>query len=63
LYVSGLAKSMTQDDLQRIFQPFGRIITSRILVDPSTGLICDLLDISQENQDLNRMKHQIRPVY
>ena len=28
---------MTQEDLQRIFQPFGRIITSRILVDPSTG--------------------------
>ncbi|CAK8685555.1 unnamed protein product [Clavelina lepadiformis] len=38
LYVSGLPKSMTQEDLQRIFQPFGRIITSRILVDPSTGM-------------------------
>uniref|UniRef100_H2YKC3 RRM domain-containing protein n=1 Tax=Ciona savignyi TaxID=51511 RepID=H2YKC3_CIOSA len=38
LYVSGLPKSMTQEDLQRIFHPFGRIITSRILVEPSTGM-------------------------
>nr|CAB3242085.1 ELAV-like protein 2 [Phallusia mammillata] len=38
LYVSGLPKTMTQEDLQRIFQPYGRIITSRILVDPSTGM-------------------------
>ena len=37
LYVSGLPKTMTQEDLQRIFQPYGRIITSRILVDPCTG--------------------------
>lgn len=38
LYVSGLPKNMTQEDLQRIFQPYGRIITSRILVDPCTGM-------------------------
>lgn len=31
LYVSGLPKSMTQEDLEAIFQPFGAIITSRIL--------------------------------
>ncbi|XP_039251680.1 ELAV-like protein 1 isoform X2 [Styela clava] len=38
LYVSGLPKSMTQEDLQRIFSPYGRIITSRILVDFCTGM-------------------------
>lgn len=38
LYVSGLPKTMTQDDLQRIFSPYGRIITSRILVDFCTGM-------------------------
>lgn len=31
LYISGLPKSMTQQDLELIFSPFGTIITSRIL--------------------------------
>lgn len=35
LYVSGLPKSMTQTELERLFGPFGRIITSRILCENS----------------------------
>ncbi|XP_075529379.1 ELAV like RNA binding protein found in neurons isoform X2 [Dermacentor variabilis] len=38
LYVSGLPKSMTQQDLEGLFSPYGRIITSRILCDNITGL-------------------------
>ncbi|KAG8199358.1 hypothetical protein JTE90_011819 [Oedothorax gibbosus] len=38
LYVSGLPKSMTQQDLEALFTPFGRIITSRILCDNITGV-------------------------
>jgi len=37
LYVSGLPKSMAQQDLENLFAPFGRIITSRILCDNITG--------------------------
>lgn len=37
LYVSGLSKSMTQQDLESLFTPFGQIITSRILCDNITG--------------------------
>lgn len=33
LYVSGLPKAMTQQELEALFTPFGRIITSRILCD------------------------------
>lgn len=36
LYVSGLPKNMTQQDLEALFSPFGRIITSRILCDNIT---------------------------
>ncbi|XP_055696863.1 ELAV-like protein 3 isoform X5 [Phlebotomus papatasi] len=36
LYVSGLPKSMTQPELEALFSPFGRIITSRILCDNLT---------------------------
>uniref|UniRef100_A0ABD2VTI6 RRM domain-containing protein n=1 Tax=Trichogramma kaykai TaxID=54128 RepID=A0ABD2VTI6_9HYME len=36
LYVSGLPKNMTQQDLENLFSPFGRIITSRILCDNIT---------------------------
>ncbi|GAB0089751.1 protein elav-like [Sergentomyia squamirostris] len=36
LYVSGLPKSMTQPELEALFSPFGRIITSRILCDNIT---------------------------
>lgn len=31
LYVSGLPKAMTQQDLEQVFAPYGQIITSRIL--------------------------------
>jgi len=37
LYVSGLPKSMTQQDLEALFSSYGRIITSRILSDNITG--------------------------
>ncbi|XP_065166027.1 ELAV-like protein 3 isoform X7 [Atheta coriaria] len=36
LYVSGLPKNMAQQDLESLFSPFGRIITSRILCDNIT---------------------------
>lgn len=36
LYVSGLPKNMAQQDLENLFSPFGRIITSRILCDNIT---------------------------
>ncbi|VDK67355.1 unnamed protein product [Litomosoides sigmodontis] len=38
LYVSGLAKTMSQLDLEALFKPFGQIITSRILSDNVTGI-------------------------
>ncbi|VDM95825.1 unnamed protein product [Thelazia callipaeda] len=38
LYVSGLAKTMSQVDLEELFKPFGQIITSRILSDNVTGI-------------------------
>ncbi|KAI6228407.1 ELAV-like protein 4 [Aphelenchoides besseyi] len=38
LYVSGLPKSLTQPELEKLFTPFGNIITSRILSDNITGL-------------------------
>ena len=37
LYVSGLPKSMTQQDLENLFRAYGSIITSRILCDNITG--------------------------
>ncbi|XP_028831112.1 ELAV-like protein 2 isoform X3 [Denticeps clupeoides] len=37
LYVSGLPKTMTQKELEQLFSQYGRIITSRILVDQLTG--------------------------
>ncbi|KAA0184966.1 hypothetical protein HAZT_HAZT006722 [Hyalella azteca] len=39
LYVSGLPKSMTQQDLENMFRAFGSIITSRILCDNITGMM------------------------
>uniref|UniRef100_A0A1I8NCM9 RRM domain-containing protein n=1 Tax=Musca domestica TaxID=7370 RepID=A0A1I8NCM9_MUSDO len=36
LYVSGLPKNMTQPDLEQLFSPYGKIITSRILCDNIT---------------------------
>uniref|UniRef100_A0AAY4AQY5 ELAV-like protein n=1 Tax=Denticeps clupeoides TaxID=299321 RepID=A0AAY4AQY5_9TELE len=38
LYVSGLPKTMTQKELEQLFSQYGRIITSRILVDQLTGV-------------------------
>lgn len=38
LYVSGLPKTMTQKELEQLFSQYGRIITSRILVDQVTGI-------------------------
>ncbi|KAI1703605.1 RNA recognition motif domain-containing protein [Ditylenchus destructor] len=38
LYVSGLPKTLTQQELEGLFRPFGAIITSRILSDNVTGL-------------------------
>ncbi|XP_059174960.1 ELAV-like protein 1 isoform X6 [Physella acuta] len=38
LYVSGLPKSMAQQDLEKLFSHCGKIITSRILYDTNTGL-------------------------
>jgi len=37
LYVSGLPKNLTQQELESLFSPYGRIITSRILCDNITG--------------------------
>lgn len=41
LYVSGLPKNMAQQDLENLFSPYGRIITSRILCDNITGKSCE----------------------
>lgn len=38
LYVAYLPKTYTQTELETLFRPFGAIITSKILVDSSTGL-------------------------
>ncbi|KAK4474577.1 hypothetical protein MN116_000719 [Schistosoma mekongi] len=37
LYICGLPKFMTESDLEKLFHPCGKIITSRILFDSSTG--------------------------
>lgn len=44
LYVSGLPKTMTQKELEQLFSQYGRIITSRILVDQVTGKWAVVLD-------------------
>nr|XP_033779964.1 ELAV-like protein 3 isoform X2 [Geotrypetes seraphini] len=38
LYVSGLPKAMSQKEMEQLFSQYGRIITSRILVDQVTGV-------------------------
>ena len=38
LYVAYLPKTYTQMDLENLFRPFGNIITSKILIDSTTGL-------------------------
>ncbi|XP_033101355.1 ELAV-like protein 1 isoform X4 [Anneissia japonica] len=37
LYISGLPKSYGPEDLEKLFHPFGRIITLRLLTDQTTG--------------------------
>ncbi|KAL5969600.1 ELAV-like protein 1 [Taenia solium] len=37
LYICGLPKNISQEDLEKIFSRCGKIITSRLLVDPTTG--------------------------
>ncbi|CAH8624110.1 unnamed protein product [Schistosoma guineensis] len=37
LYICGLPKFMTESDLEKLFHPCGKIITSRILFDNNTG--------------------------
>jgi len=37
LYVCGLPKEFSQADLEQMFNPFGVIISSKILTDPKTG--------------------------
>lgn len=39
LYVSGLPKAMGQKEMEQLFSQYGRIITSRILVDQVTGVL------------------------
>lgn len=39
LYICGFPKSMTQPELDELFQQCGNIITSRILYDNSTGIL------------------------
>ncbi|CDW52661.1 RRM 1 domain containing protein [Trichuris trichiura] len=38
LYINGLPKTMTSSELELMFAPFGKIITSRILTDQATGI-------------------------
>ncbi len=37
LYVCGLTKEFTQEELEKLFAPFGAIISSKILTDPKSG--------------------------
>lgn len=38
LYVAHLPKTFSQRDLEELFRPYGNIITSRILIDTTTGM-------------------------
>lgn len=51
LYVSGLPKSMTQPDLEALFTPFGKIITSRILCDNMSGNANTIFSSRSSSQD------------
>lgn len=44
--MSGIPKCMSQSELERIFSPFGRIITSRILCDNLSGKCALVLSLS-----------------
>lgn len=38
LYISGIPKNMTQKDVEDMFNRYGRIINSRVLVDQTSGI-------------------------
>lgn len=56
LYVSGLPKNMTQPDLEGLFSPYGKIITSRILSDNITGK-GKMFEKKNTKQTVNRRKY------
>lgn len=37
LYINGLPKTMSQQDFEKLFAPYGAIVTSRLLLDNITG--------------------------
>lgn len=40
LYICGIPKQWTTKELESYFNSCGKIITSRILADPNTGVFC-----------------------
>jgi len=50
LYIGGLPKHMTSQDLLDLFAPCGQIITARVLCDPKTGKV-------QSEINANEFKH------
>ena len=43
LYVCGLTKEFTQEELEKMFCSYGTIISSKILTDPKTGKLVQSL--------------------
>lgn len=39
LYICGLKVDTSQEQLEKLFNPFGTIISSKILTDPKTGIL------------------------
>jgi ELAV like protein 2/3/4 len=39
LYICGLKVETTQEQLEKLFTPYGKIISSKILTDPKTGIL------------------------
>lgn len=70
LYVSGLPKTMTQKELEQLFSQYGRIITSRILLDQVTGemrldidtIICHQTPLLNEYM-IHTQGSRLRPVF
>ncbi|XP_075678147.1 ELAV like RNA binding protein found in neurons isoform X2 [Dermatophagoides pteronyssinus] len=54
LYVSGIPKTMTQQELESLFAPYGRIITSRILCDNITEDQLLILENSSSSSGLSK---------
>lgn len=50
LYVSGLPKTMSQKEMEQLFSQYGRIITSRILLDQATGQSAPWTRVAREGQ-------------